>query len=77
MSCFERHAYVKYTNIPYITRFGVPFQKTINPLYNMKYPTESYQDNRTIVRSSQPNQCISTVLPVNGTNQIYARYFSH
>lgn len=70
MSCFERHSYVKYTNIPYIDRFGVPIYK-MNPLQNDR---NIQSDNRTIIRSTQPNQCISSILPVNGMNNVFARY---
>jgi hypothetical protein len=53
----NRHSYTKFTKRPYVSRYGVGCLKT--DYYGPQYA----QDNRTIVRTNTPDNCIMNGIP--------------
>ncbi|XWV25854.1 hypothetical protein QJ857_gp1228 [Tupanvirus soda lake] len=60
----NRHAFVDFSAKPYIYHFGIPYQK-------QQYQPQNYNNQeRTIIRTNQPNQNLTNSVPVNGMDNI-------
>ena len=61
-----RHSYTDFSTNPYIYYHGVPFKMPSELQYPQDCDRGNYnRENRTIIRTNQPNVCVKTYPRIN------------